>query len=528
MFWPFPTADPGPRDGTFGAGLLTMSDVLRRRRMLAALAYASLAATACGSTVDAPPDPKAATPAPVDPGTTTPAPPATTPTMTAPPLDHGSVSTRFPAFTPDVPELVDQGGRVLANPVVVTVTWSDDPNVAALENVADTMGPSSFWKSVVNEYGVGPITSGAANHVHLTTPVVLPTDPNADPVAPIVQIITDALANPAASGWPAPTDQSVYLVYLHGANADTLCRSGAGGLHDSVKVGNRDVPFAISAACGDPTGKLSALDSATVSASHELAEAAIDPFPSTAPAWAGLKQDALAWELFQMGQDENGDMCEFYDDAYGKSGAPQLTFMVQRTWSNASALAGHAPCVPAPKDPNFNVAPLSTRDTLVADFAQDMIPLDPTSKGFQIPVGQNRKIPLGFYTDGATAPFTIEAYEADAFSQQGDPFSPTMTPSVTVTLDKTFGQNGEKAYLDVKVDTATTEKVTLVVVRSTLGGVAHYMPILVGPGVAPGTAPGKATPPGGGMGMIQSRARVRALTSSSVSARLPARGLGRR
>jgi len=48
--------------------------------------------------------------------------------------------------------------------------------------------------------------------------------------------------------------------------------------------------------------------------------------------------------------------------------------MVQRSWSNASAAAGHAPCVPAPKDPNFNVAPLGGTD----------------------------------YSDGATAPFTIE------------------------------------------------------------------------------------------------------------------------
>jgi hypothetical protein len=449
-----------------------------------------------------------------------------------PPLDHGSVSTTYPAFTPDVAQLVNQGGRVLTNPVVVSVTWNDDPNVTTLESVGDNLGASTFWKAVVGEYGVGPSTSGASNHVHLTTPLVLPTDPNADPVGPIVQLISNALANPAASGWPAPTDQTIYLVYLHGANADKVCQQGAGGLHDSVKVGNKDIPFAISAACSDgPGGKFDALQSATISASHELAEAAVDPFPSTAPAWVGLKSDELAWELLQMGQDENGDMCEFYDDVYGTSGAPQLSFMVQRTWSNASAAAGHAPCVPAPKDPNFNVAPLVAKDPLVADFAQDMIPLDPSSKGFQISVGQTRKIPLGFYTDAATAPFTIEAFEADPFSQQGDPFSPTMSPSLSVSLDKTSGQNGEKAYLDVTVNKASTEKVSLIVVKSTLGGIVHYLPLIVGPGSA-----ASAPPPGGGKmsgmsgmsGKRVERARVRALTSSA-SPRVPAwRGLGRR
>ena len=501
--------------------------------MLAALAYAVLATTACGSVVDAPPDPA---PGPLPPATPAPAtPPPAMPAMPAAPLDHGSVSTTYPAFAPDVAQIVDQGGRVLANPVVVTVTWGDDPNATALEGVGDSLGTSSFWKSVVSEYGVGPITSGATNHVHLTTPLVLSTDPNADPVEPVLKIITDALTNPAASGWPAPTDQSVYLVFLHGPNAETFCQAGAGGLHDSVKVGGKDIPFAISAACSDPMGKFNALDEATISASHELAEAAIDPFPSTAPAWVGLKQDHLAWELLQMGQDENGDMCEFYDDVYGNSGAPQLSFMVQRSWSNASAAAGHAPCVPAPKDPNFNVAPLGGTDTLVADFAQDMIPLDPTSKGFQIGEGQTRQIPLGFYTDGPTAPFTIEAFEADAFSQQGDPFSPSPTPSLTVSLDKTSGQNGEKAYLDVKVNKATPEKISLVVVRSTLGGIVHYMPIIVGSGSASSAPPGPTTPPAGagkatsGPGQSLKRARVRALTSSaSASARVPARGLGRR
>lgn len=506
-----------------------MSDVLRRPRMLATLAYAVLATTACGAVVDPPPDAPPAFPPTMDTPSKTAAP--TPPAGTTPP-DYGGVSTVYPAFKPDVAQIVDQGGRVLASPVVVSVTWSDDPNVAALENVGDTIGTSSYWKSVVGEYGVGALTSGAQNHVHLTTPLVLSSDPNADPVAPILKILTDALTNPAASGWPAPTDQTVYLVFLHGANADTLCQQGAGGLHDSVKVGAREIPFAISAACADPMGKFDALAEATISASHELAEAVIDPFPSTAPAWVGLKKDHLAWELLQMGQDENGDMCEFYDDVYGSSGAPQLSFMVQRSWSNVSAAAGHAPCVPAPKDPNFNVAPLGVTDTLVADFSASMIPLDPTSKGFQIGEGQTRQIPLGFYTDGATAPFTIEAFEADPFSDQGDPFSPSSTPSLTVTLDKTSGQNGEKAYLDVKVNKATAEKISLIVVRSTLGGVVHYMPILVGSGAASSAPPGGTTPPGGAgkkfPGPGARNVRVRALTSSAPSARVPARGPGRR
>lgn len=511
-----------------GCSVETMSEPLRRRRPRVALAstliLAAISALQGCSGADSAPRPAAPSvgeePAP--------APPPATMTP-APPDDHGSVSTKYPAFTPSVAQLVDKGGRILKNPVVVTVTWNDDPNVAVLESVGDTIGASDYWRDVVGEYGVGTATSGPENHVHLSTPLVLDTGPEADPVEPIMKVITDALTNPAASGWPAPTDQSLYLVYIHGAAANQLCEL-AGGLHDSLKVGAVEVPFAISAACADGFGGFTALEEATISASHELAEAAVDPFPETNPAWQGLHADHLAWELLQMAQDENGDMCEFYEDAYGLHGAPQLPFAVQRSWSNRSAAAGHAPCVPAPKDPNFNVAPLGGDDTIIADFSKSDIPVNPRSKGYLVAVGGSRKIPLGFYTDAATAPFTIDAFESDPLNEYGEPFAPVANPSVTLTLDKTSGQNGEKAYLTVKVDQEKAEKVHLVVVRSVLGGVQRFMPILVGTAGQP--APGSmSTSPSAGA-KREKRARFSVSTSSqgrrAASAVRRLQGLGRR
>jgi hypothetical protein len=446
-------------------------------------ACALLAITGCGASATVVPEPKPET-IPVEP---TPATPVVPPPA---PVDHGHVSTTYPAFKPSIAQLVNQGGRVLTHPVVVTITWNDDPNVATLESVGDTIGASSYWKDVVGEYGIGPVTSGPANHVHLTTPLVLSSDPNADPVEPVITLITEALSNPAASGWPAPTDQSIYLVYIHGKAALQLCDMGAGGLHDSIDVGGTEVPFAISAACPSESGKSTALDEATISASHEIAEASVDPFPSTAPAWVGLHADHLAWELLQMGQDENADMCEFYEDAYGTFGAPQLPFQVQRSWSNASAAAGHAPCVPAPKgEMNFNVAPLGVPDDVVADFTKSQAPFDPKSKGYLVPVGKTRTIPLGFYTDGPTAPFEIEAFESDPMDEQSFTFVPATRSTLTVALDKTSGQNGEKAYLSVTTNQATDAKIQLVVVRAKLGGVSRFMPILIGTGESPHPQP---------------------------------------
>ena len=62
-------------------------------------------------------------------------------------------------------QLVKHPGRVLQSPVVVTVTWDDDPNVATLESVGDLIGASSYWKDVIGEYGVGAVTSGPSTAI---------------------------------------------------------------------------------------------------------------------------------------------------------------------------------------------------------------------------------------------------------------------------------------------------------------------------------------------------------------------------
>ena len=399
--------------------------------------------------------------------------------------DHGSVSTKYPAFTPDLPKLVNQGGAVLTNPVAVAVTW-DGPNRATYEGLVDTIGATDYWKSIVGEYGVGPLTSGAANHVHETSTITLSTGPDADPVGDVVSFIKAKLQSPAASGWPAPTPQTIYTLFISGPTAESICAQGAGGLHDSVNVNGTDVAFALVLECaGTPAHP--AVEDATISASHELGEAAVDPYPSVHPGWVGLDADHLGWELLMSGQDENADMCEIYDDAYGKY-STELPYMIQRQWSNASIAAGHGPCVPGGAAPYFNLAPLDAGDTLNLTLPPE-IPFPGTSKGYKIDVGASRKIALGIYSDGATAPITVSAFESDPFSETSDPLGPTTTPTVDVQLDQKTGQNGEKVYLTIKVNQAPAHGATLVVVETHLDKQVSYLPLLVGPGAATGSTP---------------------------------------
>ncbi len=119
--------------------------------------------------------------------------------------DHGAPSTTYPAFMPDVGQVIKHSGSVVADPVIVTVTWSADPSAATYNAFGDGIGASTYWSDVNSEYGVGPATSGAANHVSITT--ALPTyfdDQDLD-------TFVDAHVG---VDWPAQTANTLYAIYL--------------------------------------------------------------------------------------------------------------------------------------------------------------------------------------------------------------------------------------------------------------------------------------------------------------------------
>lgn len=419
----------------------------------------------CGSEANAP-----------EPSTTTPPsdnnqPPATDTSATEPPPpDHGAPSNKFPAFTPDVGLLVNNGGDVLESPVIVTVTWNADPNQATFEKFGDAIGGSKYWASVTSEYGVGPGISGEANHVRIA---------DAPPAQMSDQDLQKYVADHAAEagGWPRPaTGNVVYILYLPTSTALMLsgrsaCQQGVGGYHDSVKVAGKNTAYAIVPQCGK-------LDSVTNAASHELAEAAVDPYPKAKRAWVGFDDNHLAWEIFQQFQSENGDACEFYRDSHMTDA--EVGFAVQRQWSNASAKAGHDPCVPALANPYFNVTPLDMTDDVSMDLTQYGVG-KVKSKGYVVPVGETKKIPIGFYSDAPTDKWSIKLAEGGIMgtSQKG---------KFDMTVDLEQGQNGEKAYIEIKTNTAARAGAGIITVVSTLGNTKHYMPILIGTPPAPPAA----------------------------------------
>ena len=400
----------------------------------------------------------------------------------------GAISTVYPAFPLDPPQLINLGGRILDRMQIVPITWSGDADAAKLEDFTDKIGGSTYWNSVTCEYGIGPATVGACNHVHMTEPLS-PTFSQDDADA----FVSKNASNWETSGWPKPNKETIYVLYLPPSvdlqiagrgGSGSACAQGVGGYHTSavLKDGTK-VAYAVLPRCSFFGPEL---ETTTSSASHELAEAATDALPGMrsdpgSPAYRGFDDAHIAWTAFQVLQTENGDICEFYADSFYRNA--ELGYQVQRTWSNASIAGGHAPCVPADPAPYFNATPLDlgfVSFTFPAALGGSTV----DATGINIPVGETGSFHVGYYSDGPMdADWDLKALEGNGIpgtSPTGGPGAAFANGNLVITVDNPHGRNGNKATVTVKVKgTDSLLGANLVTLVSTSKGLKHYWPVLV-------------------------------------------------
>jgi hypothetical protein len=163
-------------------------------------------------------------------------------------VDHGMPSNTYPAFKPDFGQLVDNGGYVMKQPVIVPITWDTDPAQATFDAFVDGLGSSAYWQAITKDYGVGAATSGTANHVHMSTAAPMTLTETMDAMSDLVKLVT---AN-AGKTWPAPTKDTLYAFFLppgtsllvpsglgNGTPMDA-CGQGIGGYHSAVAARPRE------------------------------------------------------------------------------------------------------------------------------------------------------------------------------------------------------------------------------------------------------------------------------------------------
>jgi hypothetical protein len=135
--------------------------------------------------------------------------------------------------------------------------------------------------------------------------------------------------------------------------------------------------------------------------------------------------------------------------------------------------------VPVPSGAFFNVTPFPADEDSIMVNLRAIGAGNHNTKGFKGQLMMPRTIAVGFYSDADTGgPWTLSAtVQTSLFSSVGMAVN---NGTADIAIDKTMGQNGEKAYITVTPKTFNSMGVIYIELVSTLGSAKHYMPILIG------------------------------------------------
>lgn len=293
--------------------------------------------------------------------------------------DTGPPEPFVPAKHTAIPPLGYFDGPVLASPKIVTVTFVGDTFAKDLQAFAAGLGKSAWWDAMRDGYCELPGVATCVGLAQDSTIVEFPFAPAAaytDSTDGSASSIQTFIKAQVTSGLlPPPIKDILYVIYFPQKTKITLASGGGGPVdrsckefgayHNHMVLNGQDTAYAIVPECApSPFGDMDKLQTATVSSSHEIAEAVTDPFSKIAKnntyvggyRMLGQSKAEFPWVKAQRAG-ENADMCQ--DILYaGRDQVLSDGFTVQRVWSNKSAAAGHDPCVPNPAgQPYFNVAP---------------------------------------------------------------------------------------------------------------------------------------------------------------------------
>ena len=319
------------------------------------------------------------------------------------------------AHTP-LPQLTRHEGVVLAAPQLVTITFPGYPFRDGVESFGDFVGGSAWLRAVGAEYGIG-----AGSQLQK---VVWPTDaPDGLTDQGLRALLAQGISDGLLPAPPASDSSLVYLVYwpagpvldASSAGAGVLCLRGAhsaGGLftagyHESLPApGGGRVPYAVIGDCE------SSLESITTIASRELIGAATNPYEIDLSGYLLDVQPDDPW-LMNLDNGEAGYLCE------GEPPVIEAGHALHRSWSNAAAAAGHAPCVPADNaDPYVTVSAAPASITTVSPGA----PVTLTITG---------------WSTGPTPPWALRIHDADGSDFDSELLLPQLSRSMIGNGDTT-------------------------------------------------------------------------------------------
>jgi hypothetical protein len=265
------------------------------------------------------------------------------------------------------PVVSNLGGPVLHSPTVVTLTFQDTANVAALQAFGATIGSTPWFAQVLGDYtgttstpaGLSVAIAANADTTYVDNGGVGLDDAGAGSGTDLNAFMNQAIANAvAAQTIPSPDGNTVYMFYFPSTTTITgfvgpSCQAYGGYHFNQVYVdGKTPIYYAVLPDCA--AGSPYELEALTVAASHELVEAVSDPAPNTG--WSldtSPYPDAGTTPIefrndpwLSLGYGEIADNCE------GTDFMLDAGTVVQRIWSNSAATGGHDTSTPRPTGPS--------------------------------------------------------------------------------------------------------------------------------------------------------------------------------
>lgn len=346
------------------------------------------------------------------------------------------------------PRVPSFGGPVLSAPRWVPIFYRDTDDEADLSDFLGSIGCTDYWHTIASEYGVGEGVSAPSVIIDEDAPARLSDSQ-----------IQKFLAKQITAGVvEKPTPNTLYVVFfplgttITGDSLGTSCFE-FGGYHSEFSVAGTSAAYAVIPRCGD-------FDQLTSTTTHELIEAATDPYVQSYPAYSTPADDDIVWALAAGG--EVADLCTFVDDMTITFG--DYPYAVQRSFSNKSSLAGHDPCVPT-THAYFYAAPSLESSVVWNGIGRGMI-----TSGVNVPPGTSKTVDVTLGADDpSVGTLQVLAVPGSKLNLQ---ISGTGNGS-TFTLDKSSGQPGEHLRLTINATSNASAADVFALVATYLGR-RHY------------------------------------------------------
>jgi hypothetical protein len=268
------------------------------------------------------------------------------------------------------PSVTYQDGSVLAAPQIVTVTFPGDALAPQLQAFGQSVASSAWWNAIRSGYCVNPgacVGDGPAGTAVVVSTAAASRYTDSDEGG--ASTLQQWLAGELASGElpkpdAAPVTNTIYALYFPASTTiefdGTKSCTDFDGYHTAMTMGSQQIVYAVVNECAAISAypdvpAITVLQNATLSASHEIAEAASDPSVATTGYYLDMN-DPNSWGWNDI---EGGEIADLCVDPFGlnQDQTKDGSFTAQRIWSIAQAASGRDPCNPVSAGVYFNAAP---------------------------------------------------------------------------------------------------------------------------------------------------------------------------